>query len=124
MRKKKSRYCFCDLYNVFNDEITVYHQNKKETYVEYLKDFFAGYSQGSVCNKIFKRKLFTDNQIEFPEGLPMLEDLRTIVQLYYYANRIEYLPVPLYYYVKTRTSSISGNNYQKSKGVSLIELRM
>ncbi|WP_288790683.1 glycosyltransferase family 2 protein [uncultured Elizabethkingia sp.] len=117
--EKRADIVFCDLYNVFNDEITVYHQNKKETYVEYLKDFFAGYSQGSVCNKIFKRKLFTDNQIEFPEGLPMLEDLRTIVQLYYYANRIEYLPVPLYYYVKTRTSSISGDNYQKSKGVSL-----
>lgn len=109
---------FCDLYNVSGNNMSVYHQSKKENYVEYLKDFFIGYSQGSVCNKIFKRALFTDNGITFPEGYPMLEDLRTVVQLYYFANKIEYIPRALYYYVKTRSSSVSGANYQKSKKIS------
>ncbi|MDV2446930.1 glycosyltransferase family 2 protein [Elizabethkingia anophelis] len=110
---------FCDFYNVYGEEKHIYQQHKKETYEEYLKDFFMGYSQGSVWNKLFKRSLFNENQIKFPEGLPMLEDLRTIVQLYYFADKIEYLPRPLYYYIKSRASSISGVEYQKSTKLSI-----
>ncbi|OOG19704.1 hypothetical protein BWD42_07310 [Sphingobacterium sp. CZ-UAM] len=116
--KTQAAIVFCDIYNVYGDHYIRFSQTKKATYSEYLKEFFEGKSQGSVCNKLIKSDLFSAYNIRFPDGLPMLEDLRTVVQLYYYADRIEYLSLPLYYYVKTRTDSISGSGYQKSKTVS------
>lgn len=117
-KKQNADIVVCDIYNVWVDHKSIYPQLKRETYVEYLGDLFWGRSQGSLCNKLVKRTLFQKNGIRFPDGLSMLEDLRVVVQLYYYANSIEYIPHPFYFYVKTRVDSLSGNNFQKSRQVS------
>ncbi|MEH6305815.1 glycosyltransferase family 2 protein [Olivibacter sp. CPCC 100613] len=116
--KRNADIVFCDIYNVWGDQLSVYPQIKRDTYVEYLVDLFWGRSQGSVCNKLVKRALFEAHAIRFPEGLSMLEDLRTVVQLFYYAVRIVHIPQPLYFYVTSRTNSISGANFKKSRQVS------
>ncbi|MGJ1196372.1 glycosyltransferase family 2 protein [Sphingobacterium spiritivorum] len=116
--ESKADIVFCDIYTVLvRGEFSIYRQAKRASYVEYLKDFFVGTSQGSVCNKLVKRNIYCDNNITFPDGLPMYEDLRTIVQLFYYAQRIECVPEPLYYYVKYRDNSISIYNDRKNKEI-------
>lgn len=117
--ERNSDVVFCDIYNVYGDRKLLYRQEKRESYKAYLRDFFCGKSQGSVCNKLFRRKLFTDHGVLFPDELPMLEDLRTVIKLYYYAGRIDSIPLPLYYYVKSRADSISGSIYQNSTKLSL-----
>jgi glycosyltransferase involved in cell wall biosynthesis len=109
---------FCDIYNVYANKKIIYRQKKGETYVDHLKALFRGDAQGSVCNKLVRRDLYSLNAIRFPDGFPMLEDLRTVVQLYFYATKIEYEPKPLYYYIKSRTTSITGSG-SRSEEVSV-----
>lgn len=109
---------FCDFYNVYDNSFVLYQQSKCNSYKDYVENFFYGYSQGSVWNKLIKSNLFYNNQIKFPDGLPMLEDLRTIIQIYFFAKKISYVNKPLYYYVKSRSNSISGDQYQKSNKIS------
>lgn len=113
--KDNAEIAFCDFYNVINNESIIYKQVECSSYIDYLKSFFRGYSQASVWNKLFKASLFRDNSIQFPDGLSMLEDMRTVVELFYYAEKIVYVPESLYYYVRSRAGSLSGLNYQKSK---------
>lgn len=58
----------------------------------------------SACNKIFRRTLFTENQILFPERV-WFEDIRTITKLYPHASKMCYIPKPFYKYLQ-RAGSI------------------
>lgn len=101
---------FCDFYNVYFGESVLYKQREYKKYEDYINAFMHGISQASVWNKLIKRSLYLDNNVKFPDNAPMLEDFRTIVQLYYYADKISYCSEPLYFYVKSRENSISGYN--------------
>lgn len=48
-------------------------------------------------NKLYRRSLFVDNDINMPEG-EIYEDSRTLYRLYFYAKKIIYRTKPLYYY--------------------------
>ncbi|MCM3253617.1 glycosyltransferase family 2 protein [Priestia aryabhattai] len=60
----------------------------------------------SVCNKLFKRSLFYENNIEFPYGL-FHEDRLAISKLYYHAEKIYYVKEAFYHYLKHRENSIT-----------------
>ncbi len=74
-----------------------------------------------VWNKIFKRTLFTQNNIEFPDMY--FEDIATLPRLFYYANQIVLYPKILYDYTQRkgsilRTMDVSKiNDYTKSLGI-------
>ncbi len=58
-----------------------------------------------ACNRIFKKSLFTENNIEFPNKV-WYEDLRTVGKLVPYVEKAYYYSKkPLYYYFQ-RTGSI------------------
>lgn len=61
---------------------------------------------GSLCNRLFKRELLTDNFI-YP-STDMTEDLVMTLQIVLNSNRIGYLSEPLYYYfVNTQSICMS-----------------
>ena len=62
-------------------------------------------------NKIYKKSLFIDNNIYFP---PMrFEDIATTSRVFYYAEKIAFIPQPLYYYVQRKGSFMSEVNYAR-----------
>jgi len=68
----------------------------------------------SVCNKVFRRSLFTENDLCFPVGISF-EDLATTYSLFAHANRIEKLDEFLYSYRRGRGGSIMstyGRHYE------------
>ena len=68
----------------------------------------------SVCNKVFRRSLFTENDLCFPVGISF-EDLATTYSLFAHANRIEKLDEFLYFYRRGRGGSIMstyGRHYE------------
>lgn len=65
----------------------------------------------SVCNKVWNRNLFTQNNILFPEKV-WYEDLRTSAKLYANAQKIAYMDDRLYIY-KQRNSSIMHSKKSK-----------
>lgn len=60
-----------------------------------------------VWNKLFRRRLFTENNIRFPVG-KYYEDLRTLPRLFRYSEKIAVISKVLYNYVQRKTS-ITGN---------------
>lgn len=82
--------------------------------IQAMKDFFA---QKSICgvmtwNKLYKRSLFTNNEITFPIGR-IHEDNFTTYKLLYFAARVCYISDPLYYYVN-RPGSIMNRGYSNN----------
>lgn len=62
--------------------------------------------QSYAWNKLYKRRLFTENHITFPSIA--FEDIATAHRLFFFANRIAITNQCLYYYVQ-RDSSTIGN---------------
>lgn len=67
----------------------------------------------SPCNKLMKRKLFTNSQITFPEGM-LYEDFATIPTLANEAQRIYYEKKPYYYYFQSEGSIMRNGTYKES----------
>lgn len=69
-----------------------------------------------VCNKIFKRELFND--IKFPEGVSLVEDIAVMPSLYHMAQRISVISDKLYNYVY-RENSISNSVISEQKDLRI-----
>jgi len=63
-------------------------------------------------NKLYKRHLFIDYDIRYPEG-KINEDNLTTYKLYSHANKVSYLPKSLYFYRERENSITKKSNYLK-----------
>lgn len=72
----------------------------------------------SACNKLYKRKLFIDTGIAFPERV-WYEDLRTTIKVYVNACGIVYLNKSLYFY-RQRGNSIM-HTKQSMRNLEIID---
>jgi len=81
--------------------------SKEEAFKIYLS---AGHS-AVVWANIYKRKLFTENKILFPEGI-YHEDIPTTYKLFYYAKKITTVG-KIYYFWRDRDGSISKSITEK-----------
>lgn len=59
--------------------------------------------QPTACGKIYRRSLYVNNKILFPEKL-WYEDLATVYKLYIYVKNVGYLKASLYNYVQQPNS--------------------
>lgn len=100
---------WCDFYNVYGTEEIYVDQHVSLNSTSCLKALMEGRLSGALWNKLIRRALFTENDIHFPDGLNMSEDLRVSVELYYYAKKISYINEALYRYIKNRTGSITNS---------------
>ena len=103
----------------------------RETYVkvspplnseELLAKIISGEVHASLWNKLIKRTLFFGNKIAFIEGLNMYEDLSVMFRLVYFANKIAYVPEPLYYYVIGRSGSYTSQKMSLSQQKNITDL--
>lgn len=82
-----------------------------------LRGMLNGRMKYNVWNKLAKRSLYTDNNITFPSGYAMGEDM-TMMFLFSYAHKVAYVGKALYHYV---SNSASMTNVPKPK--HLVELK-
>ncbi len=75
--------------------------------VEYL---LLNKMHNSLCNKLFKKSLFTHNDISIPEGMSMFEDKSICFKLFFYAKSISYINKCLYFYDRKRTDSLTNKH--------------
>lgn len=67
----------------------------KKVFGEVLMDITV---RSYIWNKIYRRSLFTDNDIYFPQGMCFGEDISVMPQLFYYADKVSFANDTLYYY--------------------------
>jgi len=82
--------------------------------IEYIENM---YEFGGMWTKIYRKSIFKDYNIKFPDGFDSAEDIRTNVQLFYFAKKVEKISKHLYYYIRTRNESITGLSINKSTRV-------
>lgn len=97
---------WCDWYLTFAQNERYMKQPSYDTSLEALKAMLSGAMKYNVWNKLVKRSLYVDNQIQFPAGYGMGEDM-TMMMLFANANKVAYLPKAFYHYLKLNTGAFS-----------------
>jgi len=97
---------WCDWFLSFRDNERYMQQKGKETPMDCIRAMLSGRMKYNVWNKLVKRSLYINNSITFPDGFGMGEDM-TMIQLFAYAERVCYIPVALYHYVRLNTASFT-----------------
>jgi glycosyltransferase involved in cell wall biosynthesis len=80
-------------------------RNNKDIINTKSKDIFK-ISNPAFWNKLWRKSLYTKNNIYFPNHL-YFQDLATTPRIFYYANKIAYLDITPYNYLWTRKDSVS-----------------
>lgn len=80
---------------------------------EALKGILTGQMKYNVWNKIAKRSLYTDNNIMFPTGYGMGEDM-TMIRLLACASVVAHCEYAGYHYVRTNGGAMTSNMSERS----------
>lgn len=95
----------CNFRHDFSDIQYDFHQQYANNMEENIRRLINGKIFPSLCTSIVKRSLITDNNISFPNGLNMGEDLFFNFQLYLYAKKIVGMDWAPYHYRHSEDSS-------------------
>ena len=98
-KETKADMVWCDWYLSFEKSERYMKQPEYTSAKEALKGVLCGAMKYNVWNKLVKRSLYTDNQILFPVGHGMGEDM-TMIRLFACAQKVAYVPQAFYHYVK------------------------
>lgn len=70
-----------------------------------LKESLTGKYNLSMWNKLVRRNLYIDNEIRYIDGIDFAEDSIISYRLFYYAQRVVWLPLAFVHYIKYRLDS-------------------
>lgn len=110
---------WCDWFLTFEHNERYMKQPSFSNALDALKSMLGGGMKYNVWNKLVRRNIYTDNNIQFPSGYGMGEDM-TMMLLFAHAQRVAYLNSAFYHYVKQNTeafssSTVSGKHYSALK---------
>ena len=111
--EKEADMVWCDWYLSFEQNERYMKQPDYATAEEALKGMLAGTMKYNVWNKLVKRSLYTDNQIQFPQGYGMGEDM-TMIRLAACARRVAYVAQAFYHYIRLNTEAFTRTYSEKN----------
>lgn len=103
---------WCDWFLSFRKNERYMKQPNYSTPNEALKGLLSGTMKYNVWNKLVKRTLYEMNNIEFPSGQGMGEDM-TMIGLFACAKSVAYIPEAYYHYVKINNGAMTNMWSQK-----------
>lgn len=95
----------CNFRHEFYDKQFDFHQQYADTVEENISRLINGKIFPSLCTSLTRRRLIEENNISFPKGLNMGEDLYFNLQLYLCAKKIVYTDWAPYHYRHSENSS-------------------
>ena len=95
----------CNFRHEFSDMQYDFRQQYADTMEENIKRLINGKIFPSLCTSLTRRSLIVDNNVSFPIGFNMGEDLLFNLQLYLHANKIVNMDWAPYHYRHTEDSS-------------------
>lgn len=101
---------WCDWYLSFDKNSRYMSQSPIDAHqispIDCIRMMLGGKLKYNVWNKLVRRSLYENNQILFPEGYSMGEDM-TMIKLFAFAGKISYLPKALYYYSQLNSEAFT-----------------
>lgn len=101
-----------DWYLSFENKERYMSQPNYKSSDDALKGLLSGTMKYNVWNKLVKRSLYMDNNITFPSGHGMGEDM-TMICLFTCAKNVIYIPKAYYHYVKINSGAMTNIWSQK-----------
>lgn len=111
-KKENADIVWADWFLSFESKERYMSQPFYDTAEEALKGLLSGVMKYNVWNKLVKRSLYEDNDIKFPSGHGMGEDM-TMIRLFACAKRVAYIPKAYYHYVKINSGAMTNMWTQK-----------
>lgn len=109
----------CDYNYVSKDGIKELKSNVCNDKYEYISKMLMRRVPVCLCFRLIKRNLYFENLIFPIKNLNHGEDFVIVPRLSYFANKISYLQLPLYYYVNYNEESYTKNVGEKSMNEQL-----
>lgn len=98
---------YCDFYLSFEKNERYMGNPVYEAADDMLRiGLLGGTMKYNVWNKLVKRSLYTDNDLQFPVGHAMGEDM-TMIRIAACAEKVAYVPKAFYHYVKLNANAYS-----------------
>ena len=114
-KEKDADIVYCDFYLSFEKNERYMPNPSYDTADEMLKaGLLGGNMKYNVWNKLVRRSLYTDNDIAFPAGHGMGEDM-TMIRLAACAKSVAYVPKAFYHYVKLNANAYSSTMSERHK---------
>ncbi len=113
----------CDFYLSTTVEERLISQSCSSNPEECLASVLSNSVHGSLCTKIFRRSIITENNLEFVSGLDMGEDLLFCSKILIHSNSVCYLPKAYYHYVQhqsSTTAQLSNKHYESLASIIAI----
>ena len=111
-KKEEVDIVWTDWFLSFENKERYMSQPYYDTAENALKAILSGSMKYNVWNKLVKRSLYDDNNIKFPSGHGMGEDM-TMIRLFTCAKNVAYIPKAYYHYVKVNTGAMTNVWSQK-----------
>lgn len=105
-------YLWCDWFLCYGERERLMKQPYAESPEKALKLMLTGKLKHNVWNKLVKRSLYFDNEIFFPEGYSMGEDM-TMIRLLSKAESVCHIDYAWYHYVKINSGAMTAS-YQSN----------
>ena len=103
----------CDFFeNTYKGQKYIKQEPSSLNHKDVLYDIF-GKIHGSTCNKLIRRKLYSEYNIRFPESISFCEDQYVIAAFLKHNIKILYLPKAFYHYVRELNHSSLSRNYNE-----------
>lgn len=104
-RAHNSDICFCNFRRDYADRQENTHYSQPRDNDEMLAQILTGRVHASLCNKLIRRRLYIDHDINFLPGLNMMEDVSVMFRLVYFAHTLSFIDEALYFYNKQNSTS-------------------
>lgn len=96
----------CDFYYEYTESLCYHKESFDLPEEEQFRRLLYGGMGGYGCIRLVRRELYKKNDISFPDGVNMMEDLFVSLKLHGKVERIAYVPEALYHYVQYNPNSI------------------
>lgn len=114
-KEKDADMVYCDFYLSFEKNERYMSNPVYETADAMLRQgLLGGNMKYNVWNKLVRRSLYTENDILFPAGHAMGEDM-TMIRLAACAKSVAYVPKAFYHYVKLNANAYSATMSERHK---------
>lgn len=99
----------CDYYTSYAFKELYVSQKFEGVGVDLCRAILLGTRQGFVWNKLIRRRIFVEHNINFYSGVNMWEDISVTFRASYYSSKVSYVPMALIHYNQENQNSYSVN---------------
>lgn len=108
-KENKADIVFCDFNRVYANRVQVECVNPPQNSQDCIIAMLYGRLHAALWNKLIRRDLYKQHDIQFIPGLNIMEDLAVLVRLAYFAQHFAYVDKKLYNYNKMNEEACTLN---------------